>query len=73
MRGAHKKIEALSKQGLQKKPLSVNITATASANELPVAVISALPFVPELAFIAYFTEKGRSAAEYSADGGRFSR
>jgi len=71
MEGAKWK-EALLKQCLHKKPLSVLITATASANALPTVIRAGLPFVFEPVSIACI-EKRRIAAEYSADGGRFSR
>lgn len=58
-------IEILFRQGLRKKPQPVLITATAPADMHHVTVISAgLPLLPELAIIAYWTEKGRTAAEF---------
>jgi len=74
MWGANKGIEALFKQGLRVNPLSVLITAAASANARLVAVKrTGMPFVSKSAFIARCTDKERIAAEGSADGRRSSR
>ena len=72
MEGA-KWTEALLKQGLHKKPLSVSVTVIVPAHALPAVIRAGLPFVFEPATIACNVKKRRIAAEYSADGGRFSR
>jgi len=74
MWGANKGAGALFKQGLHVRPLSVLITAAASANARQAAIVrTGMPFVSGSAFITCCTEKGHIAAECSADGGRFSR